>query len=55
MDKEGELAELIRQTSLLIWDEAPMMHKFNYEALDRTLRDVREDPRPCLPVPNDYV
>ncbi|XP_019167885.1 PREDICTED: uncharacterized protein LOC109163589 [Ipomoea nil] len=34
------LAELIVQSKLIIWDEAPMMHKFCFEALDRTMRDL---------------
>lgn len=34
------LAELIIRTSLIIWDEAPMMHRYAFEALDRTLRDI---------------
>ncbi|KAL3027744.1 hypothetical protein AAZX31_03G073200 [Glycine max] len=35
-----ELAELLNQTSLIIWDEAPMAHKFCFEALDQSLRDI---------------
>lgn len=35
------LAELIEQTSLIIWDEAPMAHRHTFEALDRTLRDIK--------------
>ncbi|XP_058775057.1 uncharacterized protein LOC131649304 [Vicia villosa] len=35
-----EVAELLRQTKLIIWDEAPMAHKHAFEALDRTLKDV---------------
>ncbi|CAN1731989.1 ATP-dependent DNA helicase pif1 [Linum perenne] len=35
-----EVAELIQQASLIIWDEAPMAHKFCMEALDRTLLDL---------------
>ncbi|KAH1147779.1 hypothetical protein GYH30_042763 [Glycine max] len=35
-----QLAELLNQTSLIIWDEAPMAHKFCFEALDQSLRDV---------------
>ncbi|CAN1795973.1 ATP-dependent DNA helicase PIF1 [Linum perenne] len=35
-----ELAEMIENTSLIIWDEAPMTHKHCIESLDRTLRDV---------------
>ncbi|XP_019168340.1 PREDICTED: uncharacterized protein LOC109164044 [Ipomoea nil] len=36
----SQLAELIVQSKLIIWDEAPMMHKFCFEALDRTMRDL---------------
>ena len=36
----SELAELIRMTQVVIWDEAPMMHKHAFEALDRTFRDI---------------
>ena len=35
-----DLAALLIKTSLIIWDEAPMMHKHCFEALDRSLRDV---------------
>ncbi|XP_074345441.1 uncharacterized protein LOC141684401 isoform X3 [Apium graveolens] len=35
------LAELICSTSLVIWDEAPMTHRFVFEAVDRTFRDIR--------------
>ena len=39
--KQGtHLAELINNTSLIIWDEAPMANKLCFEALDRTLRDI---------------
>jgi ATP-dependent DNA helicase PIF1 len=34
------LADLIRCTKLIIWDEAPMMHKHCFEAVDRTLQDI---------------
>ncbi|XP_052620949.1 uncharacterized protein LOC111908283 [Lactuca sativa] len=40
INPHGELASLIRKTSLIIWDEAPMIHKHAFEALDRTLKDV---------------
>ncbi|XP_056694876.1 uncharacterized protein [Spinacia oleracea] len=36
----SDLAELLMKTSLIIWDEAPMINKFCFEALDRSLRDV---------------
>lgn len=38
--KNTKLLGLIEQTSLIIWDEAPMNHKHCFEALDRTLRDI---------------
>ncbi|XP_019158196.1 PREDICTED: uncharacterized protein LOC109154911 [Ipomoea nil] len=39
--KQGsDLAELLIKTSLIIWDEAPMMHKHCFEALDRTMRGL---------------
>lgn len=44
--KEGYLAGLLRVTKIIIWDEALMHHRHTHEALDRTLRDVRDDNRP---------
>lgn len=35
-----QLAKLIQSTALIIWDEAPMNHRFCFEAVDRTLRDI---------------
>ncbi|XP_076934739.1 uncharacterized protein LOC143601132 [Bidens hawaiensis] len=35
-----DVYELLRQTSLIIWEEAAMIHKHDFEALDRTLNDV---------------
>ncbi|CAN7018127.1 unnamed protein product, partial [Brassica oleracea var. botrytis] len=34
------LAELIEETDLIIWDEAPMTHKHAFEALDKTFKDI---------------
>lgn len=39
--KNTHLAHLIQQTSLIIWDEAPVNHRHCFEALDRTLRDIQ--------------
>ncbi|KAL6501376.1 hypothetical protein OROGR_026509 [Orobanche gracilis] len=36
----SDSAMLLKKTSLIIWDEAPMTHKHAFEALDRTLRDI---------------
>ncbi|XP_072081229.1 uncharacterized protein [Arachis hypogaea] len=39
--KYGSLkAELLIQSSLIIWDETPILNKMCFEALDRTLRDL---------------
>ncbi|XP_074374063.1 uncharacterized protein LOC141714443 [Apium graveolens] len=35
-----ELGELLKQTSLIIWDEAPMQHRHAAESVDRSLRDI---------------
>ena len=34
------LADLIVQSSLIIWDEAPMTHRHCFESLDRSMRDI---------------
>ena len=36
----SDVAQLLKQTDLIIWDEAPMTHKHAFEALDRSLKDV---------------
>lgn len=36
----SDIAELIKRTSLIIWDEAPMQHRYAFEALDRSLREI---------------
>ena len=38
--KNTNLADLICQTSLVVWDEAPMNHRFVFELVDRTFRDI---------------
>ena len=40
--KQSALAELLRHTDLLVWDELPMTHKHAVLALDRTLRDFTD-------------
>jgi ATP-dependent DNA helicase PIF1 len=41
--KKSDKAKLLIMTSLIIWDEAPMIHKFAFEAFERTLRDIMSD------------
>ena len=38
-------AELFRQAKLLIIDEVSMGNRFIFEAIDRTLQDIRKDSR----------
>ena len=44
---QSDIAELIKRTSLIIWDEAPMQHRYSFECLDRSLRDIMKavDPK----------
>ncbi|XP_076927145.1 uncharacterized protein LOC143590563 [Bidens hawaiensis] len=35
-----DVSDLLKKTSLIIWEEAPMIHKHAFEGLDRTLKDV---------------
>ena len=62
--KGSNLAELIKRTALIFWDESPMQNKFDMEAVDKMLQDVCSneilfggkvvcfcgDFRQCLPV-----
>jgi hypothetical protein len=38
--KQDDLAVLIRQTKLILWDEAPMTNKLAFEVVDQILRDL---------------
>jgi ATP-dependent DNA helicase PIF1 len=40
IEKGSDLAEMLKLTQLIIWDEAPMAHKFCFEALDKSLKDI---------------
>ncbi|GKA41917.1 DNA helicase [Tanacetum coccineum] len=42
--KHSWLANLLIETDLIIWDEAPMNNRRCFEALDRTLRDLMNAP-----------
>ena len=44
--QRSDLAELLQMTKLIIWDEAPMCHKFSFEALDKSLKDIMHNNRP---------
>ncbi|GJZ60891.1 DNA helicase [Tanacetum coccineum] len=42
--KNTQLATLIKETSLIVWDESPMNDRRCFETLDRTLRDILDMP-----------
>ncbi|KAH1162822.1 hypothetical protein GYH30_001362 [Glycine max] len=42
----SELAELLKVTKLMVWDEAPMCHKFAFEELDKSLKDIMQNNLP---------
>ena len=65
IDKHSDKAEILRQAKVIVWDEAPAMHRYMFEAVDRCLRDICDQPdkpmggkvvvlggdfRQCLPV-----
>jgi hypothetical protein len=41
-----ELAHRICRTDVIIWDEAPMQHRHNFEAVDTTIRDITKVDKP---------
>ncbi|XP_050895980.1 uncharacterized protein LOC127102683 [Lathyrus oleraceus] len=43
IEPKDDLAEMLRQTQLIIWDEGLMTHKHCFESLDRTLRDIMDN------------
>jgi len=40
--QQMKVAELVRKVDLIIWDEASMMHRRTFEAVDHTLRDLMQ-------------
>ncbi len=44
INKQSPEAALIRAANLIVWDEAPMMHKHVFEAVDKTFRDIMGRP-----------
>ncbi|XP_028193220.1 uncharacterized protein LOC114378805 [Glycine soja] len=44
--QDSELAELLKVTKLIVWDEAPMCYKFAFEALDKSLKDIMHNNLP---------
>ena len=44
--KQSELADLIRKAKVILWDEAPMMNKFAFEAVDKSFQDLMDNTEP---------
>jgi len=44
ISRQSPEAALVRAADLIVWDEAPMMHKHVFEAVDRTFRDIMGRP-----------
>ena len=40
IDAQSTLAKLVCMAKMIVWDEAPMNHRHQLEALDRTLKDL---------------
>ncbi|XP_073224753.1 uncharacterized protein [Cicer arietinum] len=40
VNKRDNKVKLFRQTKLIIWEEAPMMNIYFFEAFDRSMRDI---------------
>ncbi|XP_019106144.1 uncharacterized protein LOC109135485 [Beta vulgaris subsp. vulgaris] len=38
--KRSKTATILKHSAIIIWDEAPMTHKYQFEAVDRSLRDL---------------
>ena len=46
IDAQSKLADLIKKAKIIVIDEAPMMHRYLLEAMDRTLMDIVNDDAP---------
>jgi ATP-dependent DNA helicase PIF1 len=46
ISKQSTSEELLRQSSLIVWDEAPLMHSFAFEAVHRSLQSLMRNDLP---------
>lgn len=46
ISKQSKLGKILESVEMIIWDEAPMTHRFAFEAVDHTLRDLRNNQEP---------
>ncbi|XP_044591468.1 ATP-dependent DNA helicase RRM3-like [Cotesia glomerata] len=45
ISKQSDMAHLLKETKIIMWDECTMAHKKGVEALNQTLQDIRENNR----------
>ncbi|KAL7111175.1 hypothetical protein ACP275_05G071400 [Erythranthe tilingii] len=46
ISQQSPHAELLIRAKLIIWDEAPMMHRYCFEALDKTMKSILQVDKP---------
>ncbi|XP_012834082.1 PREDICTED: ATP-dependent DNA helicase PIF1-like [Erythranthe guttata] len=46
ISQQSPHAELLIRVKLIIWDEAPMMHRYCFEALDKTMKSILQADKP---------
>ena len=42
---QSHFIKLRHETQLIFWNEAAMQHRYTFEAVNRTMKDIRKDPR----------
>ncbi|XP_044591486.1 uncharacterized protein LOC123269716 [Cotesia glomerata] len=45
ISKQSDMAHVLRETKIIVWDECTMAHKKGVEAFNQTLQDIRENNR----------
>lgn len=43
IEKNSEKASLLKECKIIVWDESTLAHKLNFQVLDRTLRDIKNN------------
>ncbi|XP_073152242.1 uncharacterized protein [Henckelia pumila] len=46
IEKQKDLADLIRRSSGIVWDEAPMANRYAFESVNKTFQDIMENMLP---------
>ena len=44
--KQSDLAASNKKAKIIVWDEAPMLHRDCFDAVDRSLQDIMGSPEP---------